>query len=329
MNPLISIIVPVYKVEKYLHKCIDSILSQTFTNYELLLIDDGSPDNSGYICDEYSQLDNRIITFHQINKGVSAARNYGLSKASGKWVTFIDADDWVSETYLSDLYDDITTNDMLIFHDLYGNGHSVLENKIVKNEDMVKYFISNKLMYKSGPVSKLYNMKIIKSYGISFPINIHMGEDAIFILKYMNHINTLKTSTKRNYYARMHVGSLTTRFFSFESEWSCYQMWKSELYAFITKYGINIYSNPKQVIWDNRIGDTFIRSLQSLIRNDEKLKLKKQIQILKKIPLTDYDEFIKYYNPKDWKRKIVTYTLKKRMFYIFIFLEKVYSILKK
>ena len=328
MDPQISIIIPVYKVEKYLSKCIDSILSQTFTNYELLLIDDGSPDNSGKICDNYSRLDNRIKTFHQINKGVSAARNYGLQKATGKWVTFIDADDWISETYLSDLYNDIITDDMLIFHDLHGNGSSLLENRTVKNEEMGKYFISNKLMYKSGPVSKLYNMEIIRSYGITFPINIHMGEDAIFILRYLNRISTLKTSTKNNYYARMHTGSLTTRFFSFESEWNCYQIWKSELYTFITKYGINIYSNPKQVVWDNRIGDTFIRCLQSLIRNGEKLSIKQKIKILKEIPLVDYNEFIKYYHPKDLKRKIITYILKRRLFYIFFFLENLYLILK-
>jgi glycosyltransferase involved in cell wall biosynthesis len=94
MIPKISIIVPVYKVEKYLHRCIDSILAQTFINFECILIDDGSPDNCPAICDEYAEKDNRVIVIHQENKGVSAARNAGLDIARGEWIGFVDSDDW-------------------------------------------------------------------------------------------------------------------------------------------------------------------------------------------------------------------------------------------
>lgn len=93
MNPKISIIVPVYKVEQYLPKCIDSILSQTYQNWELLLIDDGSPDRSGEICDEYAKKDSRVRVFHKENGGVSSARNLGLDNARGEWITFSDSDD--------------------------------------------------------------------------------------------------------------------------------------------------------------------------------------------------------------------------------------------
>ena len=99
-NPKISIIVPVYKVEKYLHRCLDSIVNQTFTDWECILIDDGSPDNSGIICDEYAQMDRRFKVIHQENKGVSAARNAGLDVAKGEWIGFVDSDDWIEkETY--------------------------------------------------------------------------------------------------------------------------------------------------------------------------------------------------------------------------------------
>ena len=91
--PKISIIVPVYKVEKVLSRCINSILSQVYTNFEVLLIDDGSPDKSGQICDDYAKLDTRIRVFHQSNKGVSAARNKGLKEAIGEYVLFVDSDD--------------------------------------------------------------------------------------------------------------------------------------------------------------------------------------------------------------------------------------------
>lgn len=94
MNPpKVSVIVPVYKAEKYLHRCVDSILAQTFTDFEVLLIDDGSPDRSGEICDEYAKKDSRVRVFHKENGGVSSARNVGLKEAKGEWITFSDSDD--------------------------------------------------------------------------------------------------------------------------------------------------------------------------------------------------------------------------------------------
>lgn len=103
-TPLISIIIPVYKAEKYLHCCVDSVLAQSFTNFELILIDDGSPDNSGTICDEYAKQDRRIKVFHQENQGVSAARNLGIEQAKGEWIAFIDSDDWVENTMYEEMY---------------------------------------------------------------------------------------------------------------------------------------------------------------------------------------------------------------------------------
>ena len=98
--PKISVIVPVYNTEKYLNRCIDSILAQTFTDFELLLIDDGSTDCSGKICDEYAAKDSRVRVFHKENGGVSSARNMGLDNAQGEWITFVDSDDWVHEDFL-------------------------------------------------------------------------------------------------------------------------------------------------------------------------------------------------------------------------------------
>ena len=102
--PLISVIVPVYKVEPYLSRCIDSILTQTFTDFELLLVDDGSPDNCGRICDEYAEKDKRIQVIHKVNGGLSSARNAGidwaLKNSHSQWLTFIDSDDWIHPQYL-------------------------------------------------------------------------------------------------------------------------------------------------------------------------------------------------------------------------------------
>lgn len=106
-NPTISVIVPVYKVESYLRECLDSILAQTFTDFELIVVDDGSPDTCGAICDEYALRDSRIIVIHQENKGVSAARNAAMDIMRGKYVAFIDSDDFIAAEYLESLHQGI------------------------------------------------------------------------------------------------------------------------------------------------------------------------------------------------------------------------------
>ena len=104
MKPLVSIIVPIFNAAKYLPECIESILNQNYPEFELLLIDDGSTDKSGTICDQYAHKDSRILSFHQKNAGVSAARNRGIEAARGEYVAFVDADDKVSPSYISDFF---------------------------------------------------------------------------------------------------------------------------------------------------------------------------------------------------------------------------------
>lgn len=104
MNDLISIIVPVYNVEKYLNKCIDSIINQTYKNIEIILVDDGSTDNSGKICDEYLLRDSRIKVIHKNNGGLSSARNEGINISSGEYIGFVDSDDWVEPNMYEEMY---------------------------------------------------------------------------------------------------------------------------------------------------------------------------------------------------------------------------------
>lgn len=104
VNPLITVIVPVYKVEKYLKECVDSILKQSYSELEIILVDDGSPDGCGKICDNYAKTDERIRVIHQQNKGLSSARNAGIDIATGQYITFVDSDDWISEDMIEILY---------------------------------------------------------------------------------------------------------------------------------------------------------------------------------------------------------------------------------
>lgn len=112
--PKISVIIPVYNTEKYLQRCVDSVLAQTFTDYELILVDDGSKDSSGGLCDENARKDNRIRVFHQKNQGQAAARNFGVSQARGKWICFIDSDDVIHPQMLEVLYKAIQTHKVRI-----------------------------------------------------------------------------------------------------------------------------------------------------------------------------------------------------------------------
>lgn len=109
---LLSVIVPVYKVEPYLHRCVDSIRNQTYKHLQIILVDDGSPDRSGEICDEYAEMDARIIVVHQKNGGASAARNKGLQYAEGNYVAFVDSDDWIAPTMYETLVRMIERNDL-------------------------------------------------------------------------------------------------------------------------------------------------------------------------------------------------------------------------
>ena len=120
MKPLISIIIPVYNVEQYLHRCVDSVLNQTYKNLEIILVNDGSPDNCPFICDEYAKKDKRIIVVHKENGGLSSARNAGLEIVQGEYISFIDSDDWIHENYNEILYKNLHEKLKLIYTCYYG-----------------------------------------------------------------------------------------------------------------------------------------------------------------------------------------------------------------
>ena len=188
--PAISIIVPVYNAEKYIHKCIDSILSQTFTDFELLLIDDGSLDNSGKICDEYANKDFRIKAFHKTNGGVSSARQYGTDNAAGEYIIHIDSDDWVETNMLKDLYEKaVADNADMVFCDYYID----YANKSIKVKQAPST-LDNKTVLKElfedlhgSCCNKLIKSAFYKNDCIRFPENMHMCEDLYVIVSILKH----------------------------------------------------------------------------------------------------------------------------------------------
>lgn len=178
--PAISIIVPIYNMEHLMRRCIDSLLAQTFTDYELLLIDDGSEDGSWSICQEYARKDARISIFHKENGGLSDARNYGLSKAIGKYTIFADPDDWVSPDGLDRLYAtaereqaDMTMCD-LYREDEYSRHYMCQRPQSLQAEDVLKELFAN---IQGFTVNKLIRRDVYTRFGISYPKGIYGCED--------------------------------------------------------------------------------------------------------------------------------------------------------
>lgn len=176
MNDLISIIVPVYKVEKYLNRCVDSIINQTYKNLEIILVDDGSPDNCPKICDEYAKKDNRIKVIHKENGGLSDARNYGLEIFKGKYVTFIDSDDYVEYNYVEILYNTLKKyNVKLSIADnliKYDSGKiiniSSYDEYIVTEKEELELMLWGKRDLDNGAWTKLYERSLFE--GVRYPV---------------------------------------------------------------------------------------------------------------------------------------------------------------
>lgn len=190
--PKVSVIVPVYNVEQYIHRCVDSILNQTFTDFELILINDGSTDNSGKFCDEYTKVDSKVHVIHQKNSGQSVARNIGIDwtfeHSNSEYVTFVDSDDWVHKKYLEILYNSAATNNIDICCCGFMWNLNYVDDRIINSYDVI-YGTSDELIstikeyheFNTGvPVCRLYKKSCFKN--IRFPAGKYF-EDEFTIYK--------------------------------------------------------------------------------------------------------------------------------------------------
>jgi len=207
----ISIIVPVYNVEKYIRRCIDSILNQSFDNFELILINDGSTDKSGEICDLYAKYDARIKVIHKDNSGVSAARNLGINEAKGKYVQFIDPDDWIEKDLLRNVYRIIEQekSDIVfcgIKRESFVSGNiieKIASEKLVnsininKNHDAINLLKEDLFGY---TCCKLFKLSIIKKNNILFYEQLSLAEDEKFTCDYYSYVNKISIMRKAYYH---------------------------------------------------------------------------------------------------------------------------------
>lgn len=180
--PLISIIVAIYKAEDYLEKCINSLLKQTFKDFEILLIDDGSPDNSGIICDEYAKIDSRIQVYHKENGGVSSARQLGLNKAKGKYIIHADPDDWIEADMLKELYSkaEAENADMTIcdyYVDFKNSNKTIYVNQKPKSLEHIEVLKELFINLHGSGCNKLIKKDCFDKFNIAYPQEIKFCED--------------------------------------------------------------------------------------------------------------------------------------------------------
>lgn len=241
----ISIIIPVYNTEQHLEECLDSVVAQHFQDWECLLIDDGSTDGSGRICDLYAGSDTRFRVFHTENAGVSAARNLGIAHAAGSYLAFIDSDDTVDREYLSELHR-LTADDI----DLTVCGMKCINSDGIEirssergvfslcGENADRFVDLNRKFLLYGPVVKLYRTRIVRENQIRFPEGVHFGEDLIFNLAYMEHVDRIAVSEAAAYnYRRSPDGTLSTSEHSVDFKTN-YEQWKM-IGSFFRRRGID------------------------------------------------------------------------------------------
>lgn len=290
---LVSIIVPIYNVEKYLKKCIESIINQTYKNIEIILVDDGSPDKCGEICEEYSKKDNRIVVIHKQNGGLSDARNKGIKVAKGKYITFVDSDDYVDYRYIELLYKAVKENNTKIAQcniakvNMSGNIIARLgykENSIKTSKNMLNDIYSSHLIENIVVWNKLYLKEMFNN--ISFPVGkIH--EDEFTTFKILYNVDKISIVNEYLYYYRQTDESIIGKKFnkkrmdllealeeriSFLKEKKEYDLYKKTLKYYIEQLRVYFIKTKKYIGNSSKIQKTI--KYKYKIACKEYLKLK-------------------------------------------------------
>lgn len=313
MDDLISVIVPVYNVEKYLDQCMQTIVNQTYNNLEIIIVDDGSTDNSLLICEKWKKLDNRIIIYHKENNGLGNARNSGLEIATGKYVVFVDSDDFLDLSMIYILYNNISNCDtVLCGHSVYYNDNKIelkqgKDNEIYENNAIINQFIPE--LMGTNPEEKndigisvsvwhgLYSLKIIKENNIRFPSEREfISEDMIFDIDYFSKCQKVKLIKDCLYFYRKgNESSLTTKYnpLRFKKEIELY----NELYRKLSKITSIEY-------FEYRLKRTFLGRVRSC--------LKRAVQYKKNV----YNEIMEICNNDKVQEVLNVYPYKKNPFFL-------------
>lgn len=299
LSPLISIIIPIYNGEKYLKVCLDSILAQTYTHFELILVDDGSTDTSSQICDAYAESDSRVITYHISNGGVSHARNYGINVAKGGWITFIDCDDWITPDYLKDF-----ASQNLEPSTLYIIQADKVENGKIKpwpylyKEGICKLKAGNeriidKLLVYGTPWGKFFNSAVVKENKILFDEQISNHEDTLFYFEYIRRIKNIRILSSRYYYRIESTGSLSKNMAKYQDFLYSSSRITDELNCLIQSNGLKNGNFRRTRHLIQYIKTKAIRS--SFFRNESDVEKEDVLKIVNR------KDILKYYRPTSFR----------------------------
>lgn len=287
--PLISVIMPVYNAAYYLKKSISSVIRQTYRHLEILLVNDGSTDRSGAICDRFVAKDNRIKVIHQPNGGVSAARNAALAAAAGEYVTFIDADDWLPEDAIEKLYRGIsekTDSDFcfgaVTLKGLFSSQRMDAPDCTVKVDGDEEQYLNMISMLQTlpAPWGKLYKLDMIRTHHICFPEDVQYGEDILFIWDYIDHCRTFTLLSDAVYdYSCIVSMNACNRFFDEMALWQLQSVVRLERLLM----GKNLTETPRQ---RNLLHYALVRFIVScrhyirfLCRNEAVLQIGKTLRL--------------------------------------------------
>lgn len=318
----ISVIIPVYNAEAYLGKCLQSLCAQTFADFEVWLIDDGSQDLSGSICDQLSSRDPRFHVLHKKNGGVSSARNAGLENAKGDWICFVDADDSVEPNYLQTLHQAAKQPDASLiiqgFQTIYPDNKTQMrtfENHSYTSKDLYVLFQEHHINRCGFPFGKLYSNPIIQRYRLRFDEQIHYAEDVMFMLNYMCHISSVQTITGASYqYYIRNNSSLSQRIFSFESEYRCYETYGKLMQTLSHRFQL---PEAALIAVNNVISEYLVRrAIGALYQQATRKKKQERLSLLRSLS-TEQIQFLQtYYRDCGWFHKVTVHLLSKHYYYL-------------
>lgn len=325
MDELISVIVPIYNVEKQLKRCINSIINQTYKNIQILLIDDGSKDSSGKICDNFSKYDTRIIVLHQDNTGVSAARNKGIELAEGRYICFIDSDDYIEKNYIEELHQlmkdekiDLGICDLNYKYTNKEDCWSTVGKKTInlKNVSEEIFLELNEKYLLYGPYNKIFKSSIIKKQKIRFIKEMSYGEDLIFNLSYLQYVKIIKTTnqTRYNYIADID-NSLANKYRA--DRFKTGKIIFEELYKFFEINGM-LSEKSKKYLY-GRIFDDAYNNICECVKNQS---CKESLKEIKKIL---FDQKIKesyaYIDNRKYSANLIKLMHHKKIIIIYIYIK--------
>ena len=277
----ISVIIPVYNCENYISDCINSVIKQSYKNIEIILVNDGSSDNSENIINSFSKNDKRIKYFSKNNAGVSSARNYGIEHSTGDFIIFIDADDFIEEDYIANLIKNNEEFDfaMMGYKIWDSSNNRYITNNCKPFSGNIYAFMKNIFNYIHspillGPCFKLFKRKIIIDNNILFPEDISFGEDAEFVFNYLKYISKVRCINKTEYvYRKAGNNSLSSKFIENKMD-LYYRVNKNIKNLFKEK---DLYSNNIKLELEQILLNNFISYCHELFSNSEKYIYNKKL----------------------------------------------------